>query len=78
MQCGEMFLTDAEVIELTHKSKRAAQVRALRQMGIDHKIRPDGTAAILRTHVEKILGIANPENAKLKKSTEPNWEALNA
>ncbi|MBS1585846.1 MAG: DUF4224 domain-containing protein [Bacteroidetes bacterium] len=73
-----MFLTFEEVFELTHKKTRTAQVRALRYMGIEHKVRPDGSVAVARTHVEKILGANITENATIKGDAEPNWEVFNA
>lgn len=51
-----LFLTSAEVAELTGRTRRDAQARALRAMGIDFKARPDGSAAVLRAVVEKALG----------------------
>ncbi len=51
-----MFLRNEEVVALTNRRRSAAQVRALRTMGIEHRIRPDGTVAILRSHVEYLLG----------------------
>ena len=51
-----MFLTDDEVKELTGKSRRASQVKVLNSLGIIHKIRPDGSLLILRSHVEQLLG----------------------
>ena len=51
-----MFLRNEEVVALTNRQRAAAQVRALRTMGIEHRVRPDGTVAILRSHVEHLLG----------------------
>ena len=51
-----MFLRTEEVVALTNRRRSAAQVRALRTMGIEHRVRPDGTVAILRSHVEHLLG----------------------
>lgn len=51
-----MFLTPREVAELVGCRRRDAQARALRGMGIEHKVRPDGTVVVLRSHVEKVLG----------------------
>ncbi len=63
-----MFLGNDEIIELTNRQRSAAQVRALRTMGIEHRIRPDGTVAILRAHVEHLLGY--PTGAKVVKEYE--------
>lgn len=51
-----MFLTDEELTELTAKRQKAARVRALNSMGVQHKIRPDGSVAVLRSHVERLFG----------------------
>lgn len=70
-----MFLTDEELRELTNKRQRNCQMSVLRSMGIMHKQRPDGTIAVLRSHVEKELGGSSlPAVTK----TSPNWDAFNA
>lgn len=51
-----MFLDHKELIELTGKRYRDAQLKQLRSMGIQHKIRGDGRPVVLKSHVEKILG----------------------
>ena len=63
-----MFLRNEEIVALTNRQRYAAQVRALRTMGIEHRIRPDGTVAILRSHVEHLLGYS--ANAKVVKEYE--------
>lgn len=74
-QKSPILLTRSEVIDLTHKMTRKAQIIALRQMGIDHKVRPDGTVVILRSHVEKVLGGGISNNARIE--IQPNWSAIN-
>lgn len=51
-----MLLDTDELVELTGKKRCDAQVRALRGMGIEHRIRPNGTVAVSRLHVEQTLG----------------------
>ncbi len=51
-----MFLTDAEICELTQRTQHSAQIRVLCFFGIAHKQRPDGSVAVLRAHVEKEFG----------------------
>jgi hypothetical protein len=63
-----MFLRQEEVMDLTNQQRPAAQVRALRAMGIEYRIRPDGTVAVLRTHVEHLLGYS--ADAKVVKEYE--------
>ena len=68
-----MFLTASELRELTGRIRKNAQAEALRQMGIEHKLRPDGSVAVLRAHVERSLGLN--EAVKNMKTIEPNWSA---
>jgi len=69
-----MFLTATELRELTGRTQKGAQAEALRQMGIEHKMRPDGTVAVLRAHVERSLGLH--ETVQNRRTIEPNWNAL--
>lgn len=68
-----LFLTDNEVRELTRRERYSAQVRALRRMGIEHRIRPDGSVLVLRSHVDNLLGGTGREAAS---DNEPNWDAI--
>lgn len=70
-----MFLDDDEVVQLTGKQRRPAQARVLTLMGIEHRLRPDGSVAVLRAHVEKLFGGTSTVE-KAKKKTEPNFAAL--
>ena len=69
-----MFLTRDEIVALTGRTRRDAQVQALRSMGIEHKIRPDGTPAVLRAHVEAVLG-GDRYTAKTT-AIEPDWDKM--
>lgn len=69
-----MILNKSELIELTGRRIKSAQVRALRFMGIEHKIRPDGSVVVLRAHVEKVLGLKEPTTKSVE--IEPNWDAI--
>lgn len=73
---GTMFLDKDEVSELTARVQHAAQAKVLRSMGIEHRVRPDGSLAILRTHVEEVMTGGGVKRKKA--SVEPNWGALNA
>lgn len=75
LETDMMFLTKAELEALTGKQRRDTQARVLRFMGIEHKIRPDGSLAVLRAHVEQELGMTQ-HNRTNEKTTEPNWGAL--
>lgn len=69
-----MFLTREEIIELTGRKRKDAQAKALVMMGIEHKVRPNGTLAVLRSHVEQALG-SRAEKQK-SRNVEPNWAAI--
>lgn len=70
-----MFLTPIELQSLTGRVRRGAQVAALRAMGIEHRVRPDGRVVVSKSHVEHILGGSTPTRTTLD---EPNWAALDA
>jgi len=73
---AEIFLTREEVAQLTSRLRHAAQARVLRFMGVEHRIRPDGSLAVMRAHVEKMFcGEQSAASAKVK-SLEPNWSAM--
>lgn len=67
-----MFLTDDELTELTGKRQNAARVRVLNKMGVQHKIRPDGSIVVLRAHCERMLG---EKTAKAEDTWRPAWMA---
>lgn len=69
-----MILTHAELVELTGRRVKTAQVRVLRFMGIEHKLRPDGSVAVLRAHVDQTMGAH--ENIRRPVEVEPNWSAM--
>jgi hypothetical protein len=74
-EMGGMFLDPDEIAELTSRVQRAAQVKVLRFIGVEHRVRPDGTIAVMRAHVEKVFGAA-PAAAREAAPKEPDWEAL--
>lgn len=67
-----LTLSPDELKELTHKARPSAQVRALRAMGIEHKVRPDGSVAVLRSHVDAQMGA--PKERRVT-DWQPNWSA---
>jgi len=69
-----MFLSDDEIEELTRRQRRPAQARVLAFMGIEHKLRPDGSVAVLRSHVERVLG--DGVTSKERKKTEPCFDLV--
>lgn len=68
-----LFLQPDELSELTGKVRSSAQVVALRRMGIDHRVRPDGRVLVLRSQVD---GSAS-ESRRVTK-TEPRYDTINA
>jgi hypothetical protein len=48
-----MFLSEQELVDLTHRVKPAWQARALELMGISFRKRPDGTLVVLRSSLEQ-------------------------
>lgn len=73
---SSMFLSNAEVGALTRKHRRDAQSRALDFMGIAHRIRPDGSIAVLRKHVERLLGGEDLTSSKPRKRTAPRLDLV--
>ena len=69
-----MILSGVELKDLTGRRQKACQVQALRFMGIEHKVRPDGSVVVLKAHVEQSLGLR--EDRKAIKEFEPNWGAI--
>lgn len=70
-----IVLTKDEIEALTGRHRRDAQIKALRFMGIEHRVRPDGTVAVLKTHIDLVLGGNISRPSKTRRS-EPNWAAL--
>ena len=67
-------LTDPEIENLTRRTWKKSQIKVLRALGIEHRVRPDGSIIVLRAHVEYLLGGKTP--AKVDRSEEPNWDAV--
>ncbi len=60
------FLTEDEISALTGRLRSDAQVRVLRFMCIEHRIRPDGKVVVLRAHVDSVMG-GTPKTSHPKK-----------
>ncbi len=65
---SRLFLTRDELVELTGKKRKSAQIRALAEMGIPYRVRPDGTPAVLRCD---ILG-----ESAVERVPEPDFSSL--
>ncbi|QNB08643.1 DUF4224 domain-containing protein [Herbaspirillum frisingense] len=70
-----MFLTDTELADLTKRKRAKAQQRQLNAMGIQYRVRADGSLVVLLAHVERLLG-AQDQAARQRPARAPNWEAL--
>ncbi|MGJ8619577.1 MAG: DUF4224 domain-containing protein [Methylophilaceae bacterium] len=69
-----MFLTEAQLIELTGKKYAAAQARQLAFMGIQYVKRADGSVAVSTAHIAQKFGGDYSEN--LQPPKQPNWAAI--
>jgi Domain of unknown function (DUF4224) len=69
-----MFLISEELTSLTGRQRRTAQVRQLRSMGIEHRLRADGSIAVLKAHVERVFGAGESVSAKRRnQEVELDW-----
>lgn len=57
-----MFLTEEEIASLTRKVRHPAQIRVLNRLGIDHKIRPDGSLVVSRAVADRATGNHAPKS----------------
>lgn len=73
---SNLFLEPSEIEGLTSRVRRSAQVKVLRALGIEHKVRPDGSVAILRDHVSKVFDGATNTSERRQRSVGPNWAAI--
>lgn len=70
----DIFLSPEEVENLTRRKRCDAQVRALRFMGIEHRVRADKSVAVLREHVREVFGVL--PGGHTQKEIEPDWSAI--
>ena len=71
-----MFLDDDELIELTQRRRRDAQIRMLLAMGIEHRVRPDGSVAVHKAHVDRVFGVTEQPLRRAPRDVEPDWSRL--
>lgn len=50
-----VWLSDAELVEATHRRQPARQAKALEEMGVPFQRRPDGTLLVGRAAMEAAL-----------------------
>lgn len=65
-------LSDAELVDITHRKMHSAQARALAGMGVPYKVRPDGSLLVGRTALERALCATTPTKAQ-DASNGINW-----
>ena len=65
-----LCLTRDEIEELTGMRRKSSQIRALAQMGIPFRVRPDGSPAVLRCDLM-------PDGATVTAS-EPDFSSMNS
>jgi len=69
------LLTNDEIVELTNKTRRAAQRRVLASLGIKVTPRPDGTLIVARAHRDAALGLRKTVRT-IEQAAIPNFNAL--
>ncbi|TDY88452.1 UNVERIFIED_ORG: uncharacterized protein DUF4224 [Herbaspirillum seropedicae] len=70
-----MFLNETDIADLTKRKRAKAQQKQLNAMGIQYKVRADGSLVVLQTHVERLLG-GLEQSVRQRAVREPNWEVL--
>lgn len=71
----DTFLSDEEIRALTQRKVRRSQVMVLKAMGIEHRVRPDGSVAILRNHIDKVFD-GSTKSKRVTITPEHNWDAI--
>lgn len=66
-----LCLSEEEVRELTGLQRPTAQARELNHLGINHRMRRDGSIAVLRQDVDY-----SPKKPVRSKATSPDWRAM--
>lgn len=69
-----MICDEAQLFKLTKRRHRDAQLRVLVALGVEHKVRPDGSIVVSEAHVERLLG--GGANAKVPATHQPDFAAL--
>ncbi len=66
---NHLHLTDKEIQEITGKKRWSSQVKVLRQLALETRIRPDGKPLVVRQHYLQMMGVGY----SYKREEEPNW-----
>jgi hypothetical protein len=72
-----MFLSKEELVELTNRHRCDCQIKMLRGMGIEHRVRADGSIAVLTAHVKQVFGLS-ADTIPTEQRVEPHWDMVNA
>lgn len=70
-----MFLSERDIADLTKRKRAKAQQKQLNAMGIQYKVRADGSVVVLQEHVQRLLG-GLEQSVRQRSIREPKWEAL--
>jgi hypothetical protein len=73
---NNLFLEPPELEGLTGRRRSTAQVRVLRALGIEHRVRPNRTIAVLRDHVNNVFNGTTKSPERRQKTAGPNWPAI--
>ncbi len=72
-----LLLTREEVQEITHRKHQKRQSEVLRLLGVNHLVRPDGSLAVSRQHVEEVLSGNTAGKQKTRMTgVEPDWSKI--
>lgn len=71
-----LVLSHEELRVVTGRKRHTAQARALAEMGISFRVRPDGFPLVSRAHFHQALG--TEMSTRKQRTTEPNWGAIDA
>ncbi len=63
---NSLNLSENELIEVTGKKRSSVQVRILRQLGFEVKVRPDGYPLVAREHYLRVMGVFDKTNKEYK------------
>ncbi len=73
-----LCLTEAEIVSATQRVRRSSQALVLQQMGIPHKIRPDGTIAVDRLAYQLAMGLPAGQAMRQARQPQVRTEGLNS
>ena len=65
---SSLNLTSEELTEITGKVRPSSQVKTLRQLGFEIKVRPDGFPIVAREHYLRVMGVYG----RTEKETKPD------